>query len=164
MLHALLKTVHLLAMFVWLGGMFFTLACLRPALGVLESPLRPRLMSAVLQRFLLAVAWAAGLVLASGIAMLTIGQTPARPPSAAVSAMALLGLLMMVVFVAIRIGPYRRLREAIAFGEGVDAANALASIRRAVTFNLVVGVVIVVITQFPGALSALFDALRGLGD
>src|SRR5437868_11645695 len=63
MLHATLKSIHLLAMFVWLGGMFFTLVCLRPALGVLEPPpLRLRLMNAVLQRFFVAVAWAAALM------------------------------------------------------------------------------------------------------
>ena len=71
MLHATLKSIHLLAMFVWLGGMFFALVCLRPALGVLEPPpLRLRLMSAVLQRFFVAVSWAAGLMLASGALMM----------------------------------------------------------------------------------------------
>src|ERR1700754_2634324 len=56
MLHATLKSIHLLAMFVWLGGMFFTLVCLRPALGVIEPPpLRLRLMNAVFRRFFAAV-------------------------------------------------------------------------------------------------------------
>ena len=63
MLYAVLKSVHLLALVVWIGGMFFTLFCLRPALAVLEGPLRLRLMNEVLRRFFGVVVVAAVLVL-----------------------------------------------------------------------------------------------------
>ena len=36
MLYASLKALHLLAVMVWIGGMAFTLSCLRPAGRVLE--------------------------------------------------------------------------------------------------------------------------------
>ena len=43
MLYASLKAIHLLAVIVWVGGMFFTLMCLRPAVHeVLEAPARVR--------------------------------------------------------------------------------------------------------------------------
>jgi uncharacterized membrane protein len=143
MLHATLKSIHLLAMFVWLGGMFFTLACLRPALGVLEPPaLRLRLMNAVLQRFFVAVGWAAGLMLASGALMIGGRPTPA------VMAMAALGVVMIGVFVFVRLVPFRRLQAALGASDGPRAGAALNTIRQLVALNLAIGVAIVLITQF----------------
>ena len=149
MLHATLKSIHLLAMFVWLGGMFFTLACLRPALGVLEpAPLRLRLMNAVLQRFFVAVSWAAGLMLASGALMLVPGASAGVHPTPAVTAMMALGIVMIGVFVFVRLVPFRRLQAALAASDGPAAAAALNVIRELVLLNLAIGAAIVLITQF----------------
>ena len=149
MLHATLKSIHLLAMFVWLGGMFFTLVCLRPALGVLEPPpLRPRLMNAVLQRFFVAVSWAAGLMLASGALMMGSAASAGARPTPAVTAMAALGIVMIGVFVFVRLVPFRRLQEALAAGDAPRAGAALDTIRQLVVLNLAIGAVIVLITQF----------------
>lgn len=148
MLHATLKSIHLLAMFVWLGGMFFTLVCLRPALGLLEpAPLRPRLMNAVLQRFFAAVGWAAGLMLASGVLMMRGASTGAHP-SPAVTAMAVLGIVMIGVFVFVRLVPFKRLQAAIGASDGAAAGAELDAIRLLVALNLAIGTVIVLITQF----------------
>jgi uncharacterized membrane protein len=145
MLHATLKTIHLLAMFVWLGGMFFTLVCLRPAVGVIEPPpLRLRLMNAVLQRFFVAVGWAAGLMLASG-ALMMLDSVRATP---AVMAMASLGIVMLGVFVFVRIVPFKRLQAALAANDGAGGGAALNAIRRLVVLNLAIGAAIVLITQF----------------
>jgi len=148
MLHATLKSIHLLAMLVWLGGMFFTLACLRPALGVLEPPpLRPRLMNAVLQRFFVAVGWAAGLMLASG-ALMMLGAPSGARPTPAVAAMAVLGIVMIGVFVFVRQVPFKRLQASVAAGDGPAAGAALNTIRRLVLLNLAIGVAIVLVMQF----------------
>jgi uncharacterized membrane protein len=61
--YALLKSIHLLGIIVWVGGMFFALACLRPAASALEPPLRVALMRDALGRFLNIVLVAAALVL-----------------------------------------------------------------------------------------------------
>ncbi len=149
MLHATLKSIHLLAMFVWLGGMFFTLVCLRPALGVLEPPpLRLRLMSVVLQRFFVVVSWAAGLMLASGASMMLSGASAGVRPAPAVTAMAALGVVMIGVFVFVRIVPFRHLQAALAAGDGPAAGVALNTIRQLVVLNLAMGAAIVLITQF----------------
>ena len=149
MLHATLKSIHLLAMFVWLGGMFFALVCLRPALGVLEPPpLRARLMNAVLQRFFVAVSWAAGLMLASGVLMMRPGPSAGAHPTPAVAAMAALGIVMIGVFVFVRLVPFRRLQAALAAGDGPGAVAALNAIRQLVALNLAIGAAIVLITQF----------------
>ncbi len=149
MLHATLKSIHLLAMFVWLGGMFFTLFCLRPALGVLEPPpLRPRFMNAVLQRFFVAVSWAASLMLASGVLMMLPGASTGAHPAPAVAAMAALGIVMIGVFVFVRLVPFRRLQAALAASDGPGAGAALNAIRQLVALNLAIGAAIVLITQF----------------
>ena len=149
MLHATLKSIHLLAMFVWLGGMFFTLACLRPALGVLEPPpLRLRVMNAVLQRFFVAVSWAAGLMLASGALMLVPGASEGVHPTPAVTAMMALGIVMIAVFVLVRLVPFRRLQAALAASDAPAAVAALNTIRDLVVLNLAIGTAIVLITQF----------------
>jgi uncharacterized membrane protein len=149
MLHATLKSIHLLAMFVWLGGMFFTLVCLRPALGVLEPPpLRLRLMNAVLGRFFAAVSWAAGLMLVTGVLMLPHGASSGVQPVPAITAMAALGIVMIGVFVFVRLVPFRRLQAALAEGDAPGAAAALNGIRVLVVLNLAIGGAIVLITQF----------------
>ena len=51
MLYATLKTQHVLAIVVWVGGMVFAHFFLRPALARLEPPVRLRLMHEVLGRF-----------------------------------------------------------------------------------------------------------------
>ena len=52
MIYAALKTVHVLAIILWIGGMAFAHFFLRPAVAQLEAPVRLRLMHDVLGRFL----------------------------------------------------------------------------------------------------------------
>src|SRR5450830_304217 len=70
MFYATLKTIHLLSVIVWIGGMVFAQFFLRPAAATLEAPERVRLMHDVLGRFFNAVLVAAGLALASGLWMM----------------------------------------------------------------------------------------------
>jgi uncharacterized membrane protein len=44
MFDAILKTVHVQSVKVWIGGMVFAHFCLRPAVGHLDPPVRLRLM------------------------------------------------------------------------------------------------------------------------
>ena len=49
---SLFKLLHLLAVLLWVGGMFFAHFILRPAaVEALEAPQRLKLMDAVLRRF-----------------------------------------------------------------------------------------------------------------
>ena len=70
MIYATLKTIHLLSIIVWIGGMVFAQFFLRPAVAALEVPVRLRLMQDVLGRFFQAVLTASLLTLASGLWML----------------------------------------------------------------------------------------------
>ena len=49
-LYALLKTLHVLATVLWVGGMMFAHFFLRPAVAQLEPPQRLRLMHGVMQQ------------------------------------------------------------------------------------------------------------------
>ena len=51
MIDATLKTLHLLSIIVWIGGMVFAHVFLRPAVAQLDVPVRLRLMHDVLGRF-----------------------------------------------------------------------------------------------------------------
>ena len=70
MIDATLKTLHVLSIIVWIGGMVFAHFFLRPAVAQLEPPVRLRLMHDVLGRFFRAVLAASLLTLASGVWML----------------------------------------------------------------------------------------------
>lgn len=152
MLYALLKTVHLLSVIVWIGGMVFTQFFLRPALAALAAPERVRLLHAVLGRFFNAVLVAAGLTLGSGIWMM--GRIARQTAQAGLKvnmplewlAMAALGLLMIVIFGYLRFALYPRLTRAVAGGDWPAGGAALARIRTGVMVNLALGVLIVAVT------------------
>jgi len=152
MLYTALKTIHLLSIIVWIGGMVFAQFFLRPALTQLEAPQRIRLMHDVLGRFFNAVLIAAALTLGSGVWM--IGRTARQMAQAGVKfnmplewmVMALLGLLMMAIFGHIRFVLYQRLARAVTAAAWPVGGAALASIRTWVMVNLVMGVLIVMVT------------------
>lgn len=153
MFYAALKTIHLLSVIVWIGGMVFVQFFLRPALAALEPPERVRLLHAVLGRFFNAVLVAAGLTLFSGVWM--IARMARQMVQAGVSfnmplewtVMALLGLLMVLIFGHIRFVLYKRLTRAVTQAAWPAGGAALASIRTWVAVNLAIGVVIVLVTM-----------------
>jgi len=152
MLYAVLKTLHLLTLIVWIGGMVFAHFFLRPALVHLEPPARLRLMHDVLGRFFSAVVLAVVLVWVSGTWM--IGRVAKQTVQAGAHftmpvewmIMAALGGVMTLVFVYIRWALYPRLGRAVSAADWPAGAAALAGIRQWVSVNLVIGVVIVLVT------------------
>ncbi len=152
MFYAVLKTVHLLALILWIGGMMFTSWFLRPAVLQLEAEVRLKFMQNVLDRFFKAVFAASLLVLVTGVWM--IGRVAKQVSQAGGSfemplswtIMAVLGVLMVAIFMHIRFALYKRLRDAVQFATWDKAASALASIRLWVSVNLALGILIVVTT------------------
>lgn len=149
-LYDLLKTVHVLAIVLWVGGMVFTHFFLRPALVTLEPPQRLRLMHAVLGRFFNAVAMAALLTLASGLWM--IGRVARQLVQSGAAfvwpldwvLMAAGGVLMIAIFGHIRFVLYKRLGRAVGAEDWSAGAAALAQIRRWVGVNLGLGLAVIV--------------------
>ena len=152
MIYATLKTVHVLAIVVWIGGMVFAHFFLRPAVASLEAPVRLRLMHDVLGRFFQAVLVASLLTLVSGVWMLgrvakqVVQSGGSFEMPLAWTVMAVLGVAMVAIFMHIRFALYKRLSRAVAASEWSAGQSALTDIRRWVAVNLGLGVLVVVVT------------------
>lgn len=133
----LLLFIHLLAVIVWVGGMAFAYLCLRPAAGLLAPPDRLRLWHGVFARFFPMVWVAVIAILASGFA--GIAQVGFVAAPRAWHVMMSIGLLMIGVYLYVWIGPWQRLRSAVAAERWPDGAAALGQIRQAVAVNLGLG-------------------------
>lgn len=152
MLYAILKTLHLLAIIVWIGGMVFAHFFLRPSLGPFEPAVRVRLMHAVLGRFFSAVLAAIAVTLVTGLWM--IGRVAKQVVQAGAqfnmplewTVMATLGIVMMLIFGHIRFVLFKRMGRAVQALDWPAGAAALAQIRTWVVANLALGVLIVLVT------------------
>ncbi|VVD94551.1 CopD family protein [Pandoraea terrigena] len=139
--YALSLFLHLVSVAVWIGGMFFALACLRPASSELSPQQRLPLWEAALSRFFTWVGVAIVMILLSGgHMMLAMGGLHARWP---VHAMAGIGVVMMLVFGHIRFALFPRLQRAVQAQSWPDGAAAVNGIRRLVILNLALGVVVI---------------------
>ena len=152
MIYAALKTLHVLSIIVWIGGMVFAQFFLRPAVAQLDLPARLRLMNDVLGRFFQAVLVASLLTLASGLWM--VGRVAKQVVQSggsfemplAWTIMAALGIAMVAIFMHIRFVLYKRLVRAVAASEWPAGGAALAKIRRWVSVNLGLGIVVLLVT------------------
>jgi len=152
MFYAILKTIHLLSIIVWIGGMTFAHFFLRPTVATLEAPERVRLMHAVLGRFFNAVLVAGGLAVGSGLWMM--GRIAKQTVQAGAQlnlplewlVMAVLGVAMLVILGYTRFALYPRLARAVTAAAWPAGDAALASIRTWLMVNLAIGVVIVAVT------------------
>ncbi|MFD2754162.1 CopD family protein [Comamonas terrae] len=155
MLFLLFKLLHLLAVIIWVGGMFFAHFFLRPAAQELQPAERVTLMHGVLKRFFAMVLVLVVVVLASGVGMIgsihamaaQAGSKFSMPASWIV--MSVLGLAMMAVFGHIRFALFKRLDKAVQARDWPAGGKALAGIRQWVSFNLALGLVIVVMLRLP---------------
>ena len=138
-----LVLLHLLAVIVWIGGMFFAHFCLRPvAAAQLPPPQRLPLLAAVLGIFFKFVGLAVLLLWGSGL--IRFAQVGAAIPANWL-AMAGLGLVMTLVFGVIVLRYYRRLRAALQIHDWLSAGQAMNAIRPLVLTNLVLGLITVTV-------------------
>ncbi|MFA6314310.1 MAG: hypothetical protein WCV99_18945 [Sterolibacterium sp.] len=145
-MNRVLVLIHLVAVIVWVGGMFFAHFCLRPvAAAQLVPPQRLPLLAAVLGRFFVMVSVALAALWGSGLAR--FAQTGATIPA---SWMAMLGLAiaMSVIFGIIVLRFHRRMVAAVALQDWPAAGQAMNAIRVLVLTNLVLGFVTVTIAVF----------------
>jgi uncharacterized membrane protein len=136
--------LHVLSTVVWVGGMFFTHVALRPALQSLPPEARLPLVARTLGTFFVWVAAAVPTILATGVVMIVALGGPGRVGNH-VHIMTLLGLVMAGIFVFIVAGPFPRVRRAVAASAWTDAAGELATVRRLVAVNLVLGLVTITV-------------------
>jgi len=141
-------TLHLLAVVVWVGGMFFAWMILRPvATTLLEPPLRMPLWDRSFRNFFPWV-WAAVILLpATGYWMILTVFGGFRALALYIHIMQGIGWIMIAIFLHVYFAPYRRLRAAVAAGDFAAAGKNLATIRRLIGTNLLLGLALTAIAS-----------------
>ncbi|THF66210.1 hypothetical protein E6C76_04955 [Pseudothauera nasutitermitis] len=140
----LMLFLHVCGVTLWVGGMAFAWACLRPAAAGLAPAARLELWRGVLARFFPLVWVSIALIaLSGGYRLFEVGFASAPR---AWHAMLFTGNLMMAVFLSIWFGPWQRLRAAVDAEDWATAALALGRIRQRVGFNLALGVLTIAVS------------------
>ena len=141
-------TLHLLAVVIWVGGMFFAYMALRPvAATLLEPPLRMPLWSQTFARFFPWV-WAAVILLpVTGYWMILYVFGGFAKLALYIHIMQGLGILMTLIFLHVYFAPYPRLKRAVAAGDFAAAGKQLATIRKLIGLNLILGLSVIVVAS-----------------
>lgn len=138
--------LHLLAVVAWVGGMFFSHFCMRPAaVATLEPPQRLPFLAAALGRFFSLVAASLVLLWGSGIAMFAQLSVAGGKPPLSWNLMAAIALVMTAVFTVIWLRRHPAMLAALADGDLRAAASALDGIRRLVALNLWLGMLTIAV-------------------
>jgi uncharacterized membrane protein len=136
---------HILAAVIWVGGMFFAHVMLRPAAASLDPPVRLPLFRRVLGNFFPWV-WASIVaLLASAYGVLLPGLGGFAHAPLYVNIMQGIGIIMMLAFFHLFFAPWRRFQAALDRSDFPAAGAQLGQIRQIVLFNLVLGLVVVVV-------------------
>jgi uncharacterized membrane protein len=138
--------LHVLAVVVWVGGMFFAYMVLRPvAAGQLEPPARLTLWAGVFARFFPWVFAAIAVILVTGLWMVYSVSGGFSAAALYINLMFWLGIVMMLIFFHVYFAPYRRLRAAVAQEDWPTGGSKLAQIRMLVGINTLLGLVVIAI-------------------
>ncbi|HZD24775.1 MAG TPA: CopD family protein [Alphaproteobacteria bacterium] len=138
--------LHILSAVVWVGGMVFAYAFVRPSAGeALEPAERLKLWRGIFRRFFPVVWTAIALLLLSGYAMVFTVFGGFDHVGLHVHLMQGIGIVMMLIFAHLYFAPWRRLGAALDAGETPAAAKQLDVIRRIVGINTVLGLIVVLL-------------------
>ena len=143
--YAAMLFLHVIAVVVWVGGMFLMHFAVRPAcVALLDAPQRLPLLTEILRRFFHWVTIAVVSVLLTGWVIIVVGGG-FRVAHPSVRLMSGVGLVMIAIFAHIRLAPFKRLLAAVAARDWPAGARSLDQIRKEVAFNLVLGVATIAI-------------------
>jgi uncharacterized membrane protein len=129
--------LHVLGAVLWVGGMFFAMLIMRPALANLDAARRVDIYRGAFQRFFRVIWVVMPAMLLTGYAMLFGEYGGFAGANWNVHLMHMLGLAMAAIFVGIWFGSYQRFRN----GQG----RAIEVIRPLIVASLLLGLVTVVI-------------------
>lgn len=137
------RLLHLLAVLIWVGGMFFAYVVLRPAaVDVLQPPERLRLWDNVFHRFFKWVWGAIGTILATGLYMIYQYGGMAHV-ARHIHVMLLLGLVMMGIYIYVYFGCYVQFNLHVAKERWKEAGAILGKIRKLIGVNVTLGLITV---------------------
>lgn len=147
-INSLTLVLHVLAVVIWVGGMFFAHQCLRPvAASQLEPPVRLTLWVGVFGRFFPFVWIAIILLPLTGYLMIFnlfngMGNAPLY-----VHLMNGLGTVMILIYLHVFFSPYKKLKRAVAAEDWPAGGKSLAQIRMLVGINTTLGVIVIAIAS-----------------
>ena len=143
---ALAITLHLLSAVIWVGGMFFAYLALRPvAGGLLEPPFRLALWSGVFKRFFPWVWLSIIVLLSSGFWMIFAELGGMANIGLHIHIMLGIGIFMMLLFMHVYFGPFRRLQHAVIESNWEIGGVKLNQIRVLIKTNLALGLLVIII-------------------
>ena len=142
---ALLIALHVLAVVVWVGGMFFAYMVLRQSAGPLEPEARLTLWHRVFHRFFPWVWASIVILLASGYGMIFLYFGGFAGAALYIHVMQAIGIVMMMLFLHLFFVPWRRFSVAVEGRHFPEAAKQLGQIRRVVAANLVLGLLTIIV-------------------
>jgi uncharacterized membrane protein len=138
-------SLHVLATAIWLGGLFFAYAVLRPSAYVLEPTQQLTLSHRALGRFFVWAWISVGTLIASGFAMLLLAFGGFAAVPLHVRAMMALGVASVLAFAYLYFAPWRRFARAVHSTDWTSAERKLRQVRYVVAALLVLAAVAAVI-------------------
>ena len=137
--------LHVMAVVIWVGGMFFAYMALRPvAASQLEPPVRLRLWVGVFGKFFPWVWVSIAVILITGFWIISIyGGFKGLPMH--INVMMTLGIIMMLIFFHVFFAAYKRLKLAVIAEDWLAAGTKLAQIRMLVGINTIIGLLTVTV-------------------
>ena len=140
--------LHLLSAVVWVGGMFFAHQMLRPvAAELLDPPLRQPLWVGVFNRFFPVVWGIIILIPITGYWMIFEVFGGFGNVGLHVHIMQAIGWLMILLFLYIYFGPFRKLKAAVAEKAWPNGKAHLDRIRDIVGINMLLGIITIAIAS-----------------
>ena len=139
-------SLHVLAVVIWVGGMFFAYMALRPAAEkLLEPSARISLWSHALSKFFIWV-WAAIIIIPiTGYWMIFSSFNEFSGVTWNIHIMQMLGVVMILIFLHVFFVPFSRLQKAVNERDYQKGGKNLAQIRRLVGLNLAIGLLTIVV-------------------
>jgi|LGVF01.1.fsa_nt_gb uncharacterized membrane protein len=144
MFNAIAIILHIIAINVWVGGMFFLVMVLGRAISTLEQAQQLTVWAMVLKYFFFWVWLAALTLLSTGFGMLVYRFHDFVNAPAYIFVMAFLGVLMVLVFLLMYFIFYQKFRHAIQDQSVEMARDHLRVIRILGFVNMILGLCVVI--------------------
>jgi len=141
---AIALSLHILATVVWVGGMFFAYALLRPALSEVDLQHRLTIWASTFKKFFPWVWMCIFVLLLSGFYMVYLmGGFGAI--GLYIYVMIAIAFVMILIFKFVYVAPFRHLCRGVDEQKWEVAAYALGTIRKLVAVNLALGITTIVV-------------------
>ena len=145
MFNAITTILHLLAINVWVGGMFFLIVVLSHAITTLEQPQQLALWAKILKYFFFWVWLAVLTLLSSGISMLVYRFHDFMNAPVYVLVMVCLGVLMILIFLLMYFIVYPKFKRSFQ-NQAIEMSLDQLRVLRILGFvNMLLGLCVVVV-------------------